>query len=99
MRFDDYPPAVKVVAMRLVQDMTVAWLAGLAIGVCLGVYMPQEWRVALTADGDNCAVCTANDLGETPGQIQDQLHQGDPRISWDKAAQRVWSDLENRNDD
>jgi len=35
-------------------------------------------------------------LGETPGEIADQLHAGDPRISWGQAANDVWSSLQDQ---
>jgi hypothetical protein len=35
-------------------------------------------------------------LGQTPGEIAEELHQGDPRISWGQAANEVWEGLQDR---
>lgn len=39
-------------------------------------------------------VCQQVALGQSPGQVADELHQGDPRIGWGQAANTVWSSLQ-----
>lgn len=39
-------------------------------------------------------VCQQSRLGEDPGTIADQLHNGDPRHSIWQTTQQVWTDLQ-----
>jgi hypothetical protein len=43
-------------------------------------------------------VCQQLDLGYTPAQIAEQLHQGDPRYNDYQAAQTVWDAIMQRCD-
>ena len=45
-------------------------------------------------DGVGQSICTAWQLGESPSQIAEQLHQGQPRINQWQAAHDVWDRLQ-----
>lgn len=41
-------------------------------------------------DDTATAICIADDLGQTPGQIADSIHRGDPRINVPGALQKTY---------
>jgi hypothetical protein len=47
------------------------------------------------ARGDDTAelICQQLRLGQTPGQIADELHRGDPRRSVQQSLTTIWEDM------
>lgn len=45
-------------------------------------------------DGDCGIVCTQSQIGEDPGTIAQQIHDGDSRISIWQSTRQVWDGLE-----
>lgn len=70
--------------------LVVGWVW--IIGVFCGM------AVARADDGDDdttkASICTAWNLGESPGQIADQLHQGQPRFPIWTTTRQTWDTLQ-----
>jgi hypothetical protein len=50
--------------------------------------------VAHADDDDlNRTICQQLSLGQSPGQVADEIHQGDATITRQRATQRVWESL------
>ena len=55
--------------------------------------------VAHADDGIDSAICNQLALGQSPGQIAGELHDGNATITRQRATQRVWESLGGCPDD
>lgn len=70
--------------------MIRAFAALLALAAVLAAAPANADNEDLGRDDTAEAICTADDLGQTPSQIADSIHRGDPRWNTPRAWQKTW---------